>query len=78
MQSLPPEFAPLVSSEGETYRRMQCFLQLPLYDFSLDACHKMTDVEKKRMIKFAERRQREFFGVGCLKLKNNREDQVRF
>ena len=77
MQSLPPECVPAVGAEGESYRRTQCFTQLPLYDFSLEACHKMSDLEKKRMGKFTERRRTKFFGVGKLKLKNTRDDQVR-
>ena len=77
MQSLPRECVPAVGTEGESYRRTQCFTQLPLYDFSLEACHKMSDLEKKRMGKFTERRRTKFFGVGKVKLKNTRDDQVR-
>lgn len=77
MQSLPSECVPAVGTEGESYRRTQCFHQLPLYDFSLEACHKMSNLEKKRMGKFTERRRTRFIGVGKLKLKSTRDDQVR-
>lgn len=77
MESLPPECVPTLGTEGETYRRKQCFLQLPVYDFSLDACHKMTDLEKKRYAKFTSKRSENFFGVGTLKLQGSEEGIVR-
>lgn len=77
MESLPPECVPTLGTEGETYRRKQCFLQLPVYDFSLDACHKMTDLEKKRYTKFTSKRSENFFGVGTLKLQGSEEEIVR-
>lgn len=76
MKSLPPECVPTLGTEGETYRRKQCFLQLPVYDFSLDACHKMSDLEKKRYVKFTSRRSENFFGVGTLKLQGSEEEIV--
>lgn len=76
MESLPPECVPTLGTEGETYRRKQCFLQLPVYDFSLDACHKMTDLEKKRYVKFTSKRSENFFGAGTLKLQGSEENIV--
>ena len=78
MQSLPSECVPLLGTEGDSYRRRQCFQQVPLYDFSLDACHKMSELEKKRFGKFTNKRQSESFGVGALKLKSTAEDSVHF
>ena len=76
MQSLPAECVPVLGTEGESYRRKQCYTQIPLYDFSLDACHKMSDLEKKRFGKLTSRRE-ESFGVGTLKLHATAEDMVR-
>ena len=76
MQSLPSECVPEVGTEGDNYRRKQCFLQIPLYDFSLDASHNMTDLEKKRYGKFTDRTREKFFGVGKLKLQNTTDKKV--
>ena len=76
MQSLPSECVPEVGTEGDNYRRKQCFLQIPLYDFSLDACHNMTDLEKKRYGKLTDRTREKFFGVGKLKLQNTMDKKV--
>ena len=76
MQSLPSECIPALGSEGERYRRKQCSQQLPLYDFSLDACHKMSDLEIKRHAKFTSRRKENSFGVGTLKLHGTDKNMV--
>ena len=76
MQSLPAECIPALGTEGERYRRKQCSLQLPLYDFSLDACHKMSDLEMKRYGKLTTRRKENSFGVGTLKLRGTDDAMV--
>ena len=75
MESLPKECVPVVGTEGERYRRAQCFHQLPLSDFSLEACHKMSDLETKRHTKVTTRRM-EVFGVGSVKLQSSGEKTV--
>ena len=64
MGCLPKEKVPLRGSDGDKLRIQQFTRQLPTYDNSLDACHKMTDLEKKRMTKLIERRKTKFFGTG--------------
>ena len=76
MQSLPTECIPALGTEGENYRRKQCFLQVPLYDFSLDACHKMSDLETKRYAKLTTKRRENCFGVGALKLQSTEDSLV--
>ena len=76
MQSLLAECVPALGTEGERYRRRQVSRQLPLYDFSLEACHKMSDLEKKRYGKFTARRSEKFFGVGTLKLQSTEGNMV--
>ena len=76
MGSLPKECVPAVGMEGDRYRRSQCFQQLPLYDFSLEACHKMSDLEIKRHGKITARRRDKFFGVGSVKLQSTQEKTV--
>ena len=76
MESLPTECVPALGTEGETYRRRQCFLQVPLYDFSLDACHQMTDLETKRYTKITTKRRENSFGIGALKLQSTEDDVV--
>ena len=77
MDSLPKEYVPVVGTEGERHRRAQWFLQLPVYDFSLEACHKMSDLENKRHGRITTRRRDECFGVGAVKLKGTEEKMVR-
>ena len=76
MECLPEECVPRVGTEGARHHRAHCFLQLPLYDFSLEACHKMTDLENKRHGRITTRRREESFGVGAIKLKSNGEKMV--
>ena len=68
MQSLPREVVPLRGSKGEKHRIEQYMRQLPAYDHSLAACHKMEDLDKKRMTKFIDRTKRRFFGVGAVNI----------
>lgn len=66
MQSLPKEVVPLRGSKGEKHRIEQYMQQLPAYDYSLVACHKMEDLDKKRMTKFIDRTKKRFFGIGAV------------
>ena len=78
MESLPKECVPALGTEGERYRRTQCFQQLPIYDFSLEACHKMSEREAKRHAKITTRRRDEGFGVGIVKLLSSEQKKVQF
>ena len=64
MQCLPEECVPLFGSKGEEWRVKEFMQQLPAYDTCPEACHDMADIDKKRMIKFADMRRKKFFGVG--------------
>ena len=77
MEGLPEECVPVVGTEGERYRRSQCFLQLPVYDFSLEACHKMSELETKRHGKITTKRRNESFGIGAVKLQSSEQKKVR-
>ena len=64
MQCLPEECVPLFGSKGEEWRVKEFMQQLPAYDTCPEACHDMADIDKKRMIRFADMRRKKFFGVG--------------
>ena len=68
MECLPGECVPLRGTEGEVYRLQQLTHQLPAYDHDPEACHKLTEVETRRMAKFVDRRKRRFFGVGAVEV----------
>ena len=46
------------------WRENQFLKQLPAYDTCPDVCHDLSDLEKKRMVKFVDMRRKKFFGVG--------------
>lgn len=64
MSSLPKNCQPLKGSKAERQREDNFKYQHPLQDVNADFCHKLSDLEKKRLIKFGERRIRDCFGVG--------------
>ena len=63
-QCMPEECVPLYGSQGVDWRENQFLKQLPAYDTCPDVCHDMSDLEKKRMVKFVDMRRKKFFGVG--------------
>lgn len=77
MKCLPKEKVPIRGSVGEKTRIQEFMRQLPTYDSSLDACHKMADLDKRRMTKFIERRQTRFFGVGEVDTMTAEENKVK-
>lgn len=77
MQSLPTGCVPKRGAEGEEQRMQRFTQQMPVYDFSLDVCHKLTELEKKRMLKFVEKRRKESYGVGTVELEMSEEGKVR-
>lgn len=64
MKSLPIEYVPMKGTPGALWRLQQYTTQLPAYDFDCGACHKMTDLEKRRFVKFAEKRRGQCEGKG--------------
>eukprot|EP00731_Ephydatia_muelleri_P032074 Em0023g581a len=64
MKSLPDEYVPAKGTPGALWRIQQYTTQLPAYDFDSGACHQMTDLEKRRLIKFAEKRRSQSEGRG--------------
>ncbi len=78
MRCLPADKIPLRGSKGEKYRIQQFNEQLPEYDSNIDACHKMDDLDKKRMGKFIDRTKRRFFGIGSVDRVTPHETMVRF
>lgn len=78
MSSLPKECVPLKGSQGEKHRAQQFLHQLPAYDSSPEVCHKMTELEKKRMLKFVERRKNKFFGIGTVSLEESGSSKVSY
>lgn len=77
VQSLPSGCVPKKGKEGEEQRVQRFTQQMPVYDFSLDVCHKLTELEKKRMLKFVEKRRKESYGVGTVELEMSEEGRVR-
>ena len=74
MQSLPEECVPLKGTPGEHYRSQQFIHQHPPQDLNPENCHKLTDLDRKRMAKFAERRKNRFHGVGTVELQKSRSN----
>lgn len=64
MSCLPNEYVPLRGSEGERMRARLYLNQLPPHDTNPASCHTLSDLEKKRLLKFAERRKSRSSGVG--------------
>ncbi len=64
MASLPQNCVPLRGSKVEQERLKRITHQHPHHDSNIEYCHVMPDIEKKRMIKFAERRKKKFSGIG--------------
>ena len=76
MSSLPEDCVPLKGKPGEAHRARQFSLQLPTHDASPEACHKLSDLEKKRLLKFVERRKSKNFGVGSIELLESSSSKV--
>ena len=64
MSCLPNDHVPLRGSEGERMRARLYLNQLPPHDTNPASCHKLSDLEKKRLVKFAERRKNKSSSVG--------------
>ena len=77
MQCLPEECVPLKGGEGEEHRIQRFIRQMPVHDLTPDVCHTMEDKEKKRMLKFVEKRRMECYGVGTVELEVSEEGKVR-
>ncbi len=68
MSNLPKDCIPYKSS---TQRQKMFHSQFPLQDGNTLYCHDLPDIEKKRMIKFGERRMRKFIGVGNVSINDS-------
>ncbi len=77
MEELPVEVRPVRGSPGENYRAQQFVHQLPLYDFSPDKCHQLSEFEKRLMVKFTDKRAKKFHGVGVVEKNEDGHDKVR-
>lgn len=75
MSCLPKNCQPLNGSKAEHRREEHFKHQNPLQDASVEFCHEISDLEKKRMLKFGERRIKNCFGVGKVFVMS-KEDEV--
>lgn len=62
MTCLPKSCVPFKSAQKQMQEKFNC--QHPYHDGNLLFCHDMSDLEKKRMRTFGDRRLRKNFGVG--------------
>ena len=63
MECLPKNCRPYKGTKAEKQRQEHFRYQHPLHDANPEFCHQISDVEKKKMLKFSEKRAR-CFGVG--------------
>ena len=68
MECLPKDRAPLRGSEGEKKRNQLYLEQLPPHDLDPALCHDMSDIEKKRLIKIADKNKARACGVGGISI----------
>lgn len=78
MGCLPNNCIPYKGSNSEKQRQERFRYQHPSHDTSLVFCHEMPELEKKRFVKFGERRVRKFFGVGKVSITAADADKVMF
>ena len=76
MNSLPYGYIPIKGSDGEKRRNKAYLMQLPPQDSNPDACSKLNDVERRRLIKIAEKHKSRACGVGNLRIAVKRERKV--
>ena len=70
MNSLPDEVVPLRGTAGEERRSKLYLEQLPPHDVDSAMCHDMTDTEKRRLVKIAEKWKKKACGVGTVVIAN--------
>lgn len=68
MECLPKDRAPLRGSEGEKKRNQLYLEQLPPHDLDPALCHDMSDIEKKRLIKIADKNKARACSVGGISI----------
>lgn len=71
MNSLPDEYVPLRDTKGERMRNKLYLEQLPRHDVDPTVCHDMTDTEKKRLVKIAEKWKTKACGAGTVVTAND-------
>lgn len=77
MKCLPEDHVPLIGTIGEMTHARLYLNQLPSQDFNPDACHKLTDIEQRRLVKFADRRRTKASGVGTVLWLSSKEKKVK-
>ena len=60
MECLPKNCRPYKGSKAEQERQERFNYQHPLHDANVEFCHKISELEKKRMIRFGAKR------IGCI------------
>ena len=77
MKCLPEDHRPLLCTIGEMTHARLYLNQLPSQDFDPESCHKLTDIERRRLVKFADRRRTKAAGVGAVTWLSSKERKVR-
>ena len=67
MSSIPPEYRPIVDTEGAQNCRRSLLYQLPPQDSDYDICHPFSEKELFLMSKFVEQRDTKYRGQGIVK-----------
>ena len=76
MDSLPYGYIPVKGSDGELKRNKGYITQMPPQDSDPDACSRLSDTERKRLIKIAEKNKSRACGVGNLRIAAKKERKV--
>ena len=76
MLCLPKDYVPLKDSKLEQMRWQRFYYQHPLHDSNNEFCYDLSELEKKRMVAFIERKLKSSFGVGKVSVMINKEDKV--
>lgn len=66
MDCLPSNYVPKKGTKGERNHAYLYLMQLPPQDFSPDSCHQLTEIEKRRLVKSADKRRTKSSGVGVV------------
>lgn len=77
MDSLPYGYPPIKDSDGELKRNKAYLMQMPPQDTDPDSWSKLTDVEKKRLVKISEKNKSRACGIGNLRIAVKKERKVK-
>ena len=67
MSSIPPEYRPIVDTEGAQNCRISLLSQLPPQDSDYEMCHPLSEKEIGLMNAFVEQREKRYRGQGIVK-----------